>query len=72
MGEMVRMRAQQRLEMLKASYPDGIEQYETFLLCGGGCGEMVCPECAGLCGEKGCETVICKGSMEGNGLCSQH
>jgi len=72
MEEMVRMRAQQRLEMLKASYPDGVEEYETFLRCECGCGEMVCPECAGICGDKGCEKVVCKGCLGGREMCSLH
>lgn len=57
--EFVRNKARERVDLLRNRHPNGIEEYDTFLVCGT-CGKSFCPTCAKKCGDPLCQVIVCK------------
>ena len=68
--EHVRCEALVKLGGLRGRYPNGIEEYSTFLTCSE-CSCEVCPSCAIVCDELLCRQVVCK-NCEADGKCPLH
>ena len=58
-AEYARQEAEMKAQKLRSLYPNGIEEYSTFLTCME-CSRTVCPSCATVCEESLCRQVICK------------
>ena len=71
MEEMVRNTAQQYVNSLRITCPNGLEEYETFLTCAC-CGKHICPDCATKCSEKTCQAIVCKTCMAQSNECPVH
>lgn len=71
MEEMVRTKAQQRVNMLRTYHPNGIEEYETFIQCAQ-CGHHVCPKCSKKCTEQLCQSIVCADCRAQNETCPMH
>lgn len=69
--EMVRLKAEQRVNMLRAFHPSGIEEYDTFLNCAQ-CGHHVCPGCATKCTEYLCQAIVCADCTDETQVCPVH
>ena len=71
MEEMVRTKAKKRVDMLKTCYPNGVEEYETFITCDQ-CGHQVCPKCASKCNDAMCQSIVCEECSAGAEVCPVH
>ena len=69
--EMVRLKAEQRVSMLRTYHPNGIEEYDTFLACTH-CGHSVCPGCAKKCTETLCQAIVCAECTDDTEVCPVH
>jgi hypothetical protein len=69
--ENMRMKAEQRVDKLRAYHPNGIEEYDTFLTCSQ-CKRKVCPGCATKCFEPLCGAIICTDCTPESGVCPVH
>ena len=69
--ETVRLKAEQRFNMLRTYHPNGIEEYETFLDCTH-CGHSVCPGCANRCTENLCQAIVCTECANESEVCPVH
>ena len=69
--EMVRLKAEQRVSMLRTYHPNGIEEYDTFLACSQ-CGHHVCPGCAKKCTESLCQAIVCAECTNDTEVCPVH
>lgn len=68
--DFVRLRARARIDFLRSHFPNGVEEYDTFLTCGE-CSKLVCPACAIVCEHPMCKQIVCKDHGE-DGLCLLH
>lgn len=68
--EHIRACAEAEVDKLRSIYPNGIDEFNTFLACLE-CSRIVCPRCADLCEERHCRQVMCKDHAV-NGKCSSH
>jgi hypothetical protein len=66
-----RIKARNRVSVLRSSHPNGIEEYETFLECAH-CGRKVCPSCADMCDEDLCQAIFCSACSNGFEQCPVH
>jgi hypothetical protein len=69
--ENMRMKAEQRVDKLRAYHPNGIEEYDTFLTCLQ-CKRKVCPGCSTKCFEPLCGAIICTDCTPESGVCPVH
>lgn len=58
-----KIHASAKVMRLKQEHPNGLDPYDTFVICGG-CGRSVCAGCAGRCEREGCGDVVCEGCGE--------
>ncbi|KAK5175093.1 uncharacterized protein LTR77_000230 [Saxophila tyrrhenica] len=66
-----RLKAEDRISQLRGAHPNGIEEYETFVVCGM-CRRKVCPGCASRCMDELCSDVYCVECGQGVDRCPIH
>ena len=69
--ENTRIKAEQRVDKLRAYHANGIEEYDTFLTCLQ-CKRKVCPGCATKCFERLCGAIVCTDCTPESGVCPVH
>ncbi|KAK3713805.1 hypothetical protein LTR37_008291 [Vermiconidia calcicola] len=69
--EVVRLKAEERVNMLRVYHPNGIEEYDTFMTCAV-CSCKICPGCANKCAEGLCQSVVCVKCSAGAEGCPVH
>ncbi|KAK3711545.1 hypothetical protein LTR37_009536 [Vermiconidia calcicola] len=69
--EVVRLKAEERVNMLRVYHPNGIEEYDTFMACTV-CSCNICPGCANKCAEGLCQSVVCRKCSAGAEGCPVH
>ncbi len=67
----MRLKARNRVSLLRSAHPNGIEEYETFVECGL-CGRKICPGCSSRCMDELCKDVYCVECGQGAEKCPIH